>query len=184
MEDKELIQACLQGDLEAFKVIVDKYTAQAIGLAMNILGNREDAQDVLQETFVQAFRNMSRFDLGRSFKTWLYTILYRRCLDQLKKRRRFEEAFSKMKNEDKEELRTGTAVKCRNPSPDQQPLSQNILAHLSLKERSALCLWANEGYSAVEISRVLHCSASTARVTLFNARRKIKTMMENRNARL
>ena len=184
MEDKKLIQACREGDLDQFKKIVDKYGAQSMALAMNILGNREDAQDASQETFLQVFRNLSRFDADRNFKTWLFTILTRRCLDRLKKRRRFAAFFFKMKNENWEERNGRIIIRLTNPSPKNQSLSQNLLEILSPKERTALCLWANEGYTAVEISRALRCSASTARVYLFNARRKIRAVMEKRNVRL
>jgi RNA polymerase sigma-70 factor (ECF subfamily) len=184
MEDKELIQACREGNWEQFKGIVDKYGAQTMALAMNILGNREDAQDASQETFIQVFRNLSLFDVERNFKPWLFTILFRRCLDRMKKRRRFAEAFSRMKNEHLVEQNPVTATELANPSPKNQSLSRNWLECLNPKERTALCLWANEDYTAVEISRVLRCSASTARVYLFNARRKIKSLTEKMNVRL
>jgi RNA polymerase sigma-70 factor (ECF subfamily) len=184
MEERELVRACLRGDLEDFKGIVDKYGGPAMALAVNVLGNREDAQDACQETFIQVFRNLDRFDLERNFKTWLYTILYRKCLDQLRKRRRFRDAFARMSSQAECDSNPRAAAQKANPSPEEPPLSQNILRSLSPRERTVLCLWANEGYTAAEISQVLRCSSSTARVFLFNARKKIKTMMENKNVRL
>lgn len=92
----------------------------------------------------------------------------------IRKRRRFAE-FS-------ERARFEPEVLARDPGPDPadpQPLPSRFLKGLSPKERTALCLWANEGYTARDISAVLGCSASTARVTLFNARRKIKSLLEN-----
>lgn len=68
-----------------FDGIVDLYGGQSLAFAMNVLGNREDAEDVVQESFVQVFRNLGAYDPGRSFKTWLFTIVYRRCLDMMKK---------------------------------------------------------------------------------------------------
>ena len=67
--------------------------------ALNILGNREDAEDACQETFVQAYRHLRNYDARRSFKNWIYIILYRRCLDRLKKKRRFRNAFERAKRE-------------------------------------------------------------------------------------
>lgn len=99
MEENGPIAACLQGDREAFRQIVDIYKAQVMALAMNILGNRQDAEDACQETFIQVYRNLGRFNPQKSLKNWIFTILYRRCLDQLKKKRRFQRAFNKAKFE-------------------------------------------------------------------------------------
>ena len=157
-----------------FDGVVDLYGGQALAFAVNILGNREDAEDVVQESFIQVFRNLGSYDPGRSFKTWLFTIVYRRCLDVLKKKRRFRAAFEKAKHE---------FPVSSNPGPV-GAVPADVLKAISARERTALSLWANEGYSAREISGVLSCSESTARVTLFNARKKIRALLENRHASL
>jgi DNA-directed RNA polymerase specialized sigma24 family protein len=68
------------------------------------------------------------------------------------------------------------------PPARDRVLSEEMLGRLSPKERTALCLWANEGFTAAEIADVLGCSASTSRVTLFNARKKIKLLLEKSHA--
>jgi RNA polymerase sigma-70 factor (ECF subfamily) len=175
MEDQVIITACLRGNGEDFKKIVDKYQGPVMAVAVNILGNREDAEDACQETFIQVFRNLEHFDARRSFRNWLYTILYHRCLDQLKKKRRFRNLAGKIKVQPSGRF----AAQAYDPEEKKQ-LSQEILKHLSPKERTVLCLWANEGFTAVEISDVLHCTASTARVYLFNARKKVKILLEKK----
>jgi RNA polymerase sigma-70 factor (ECF subfamily) len=179
MEEKEVVSSCLQGNTEEFKQIVNQYKAQAMALAMNILGNREDAEDACQEAFIQVFRNLPDFKLEMSFKNWLYTILYHCCLDQWKRKRRLFRLFEKMKIEPSLDLPNQAS----NPV-ERRPLPQTLLKHLSPKEKTVLCLWANEGYTTQEISEVLRCSASTARVYLFNARKKIKGLLEKKNAAL
>ncbi len=154
--------------------MVGSYGSLVLAVALNVLGNKEDAEDVFQETFISVFKNLGRYDPGRSFKTWLLTIVYRRSLDMIKKKRRYSEFANRAKFE--------PAVMSNDPSPDPggfEPLPSRLLRGLSAKERTALCLWANEGYTARDISEVLGCSAGTARVTLFNARRKIKKFLEN-----
>lgn len=141
--------------------------------AINILGNRQDAEDVWQETFLQVFRHLKRYDPSRSFKTWLLAIAYRRSVDMIRKKRRFRDFASRAVFEQ------APAVNPGHPRPGgPAPLPSALLGKLSAKERTALCLWANEGYTAGDISEVLECSASTARVLLFNARRKIKALLE------
>lgn len=92
----------------------------------------------------------------------------------IRKKRRFSEFSSRARHEPAILEGGGSA----RPAL-QEPLPSALLQSLSPRERAALCLWANEGYSAKDISEVLACSASTARVYLFNARRKIKALLEN-----
>ena len=148
-------------------------------MAMNILGNREDAEDASQEAFIQVYKNLEKFDFNQSFPNWLYSILYKRCLDRLRKRKRFYNFYQRMKMEPSQSF----SIQPPNPSALAK-LKEKLLGHLNPKERITLFLWANEGYTSAEIASVLKCSPSTARVHLFKARRKIKAMLENENVSL
>lgn len=176
MDDNLLVRGCLQGKREEFRHIVEKYGGKMLALAMNLLQNREDAEDACQEAFIKAYHNLEKFDSQKSFKNWLYAIVYNLCLDQLRKRRRFFDFFKRAKRE-----HTPLAfAQTPHPSPE-QPLMIDILKKLSSKERISLFLWANEGFTSEEVSSVLKCSPSTARVYLFKARKKIKALLEKEN---
>jgi RNA polymerase sigma-70 factor (ECF subfamily) len=177
MNDNQLLRECLRGDTEKFKVIVEKYRGKTLALALNILGNRQDAEDACQEAFLQAYSHLNTFDFKRNFSNWLFSILYKRCLDQLRKRRRFFVFFKKTKSE-AGELSGSRALSFSK----QNPLPHRLLEKLSPKERSSLCLWAVEGYTGKEIAEVLRCSPSTARIHLYKARRKIKSLLEKEHA--
>src|SRR4030065_1933290 len=99
MDEQELSAGCLRGNMEDFRMIVEQYTAPAMALAMDVLGNRDDAEDACQELFIQVYRNLGSYDPTRSFKNWVYTILYRRCLDCLKRRRRAADLVNRMGRE-------------------------------------------------------------------------------------
>jgi len=177
MNDTQLVRECLHGEVEEFRKIVEKYRGKALALALNILGNREDAEDACQEMFLQTYHNLDRFDMNKSFSNWLFSILYKRCLDLLRKRRRFFDLYKKAKRE-----AAGMAS-----SPGLNPSTPNLHLHhllerLSPKERTTLYLWAGEGYTSKEISEVLKCSPNTARIHLHKARKKIKFLLENENA--
>jgi len=174
IDEAAVISACLQGAGEEFKAVVDHYKAPFMAAAVNILGNREDAEDVCQETFIRAYRNLGTYDPARSFKNWIFSILYHGCLDVIKKKRRFRAAETRLKAE----ISAPAARRPQEPAPS-RAIGERILARLSPKERTAVVLWASEGFTSAEIAGVLGCSASTARVTLFNARKKLKTYLEN-----
>jgi RNA polymerase sigma-70 factor (ECF subfamily) len=80
MEDNKIISSCLSGEKEAFEMLIKKYQVPILHLAWRILGDKDEAKDATQDTFVQVFSNLNRFDRGMSFKNWLYSITYKRCL--------------------------------------------------------------------------------------------------------
>jgi len=174
VDEQELIKGCLREDPVSCRKMFESYGSLVMSVAINVVGNRQDAEDICQETFLQVFRRLDRYDPARSFKTWLLTIVYRRSLDMIRKKRRFSDFSVRARFE------PAVAERGGNPHPAAPELLPSaLLKGLSPRERTALCLWANEGYTAGDISEVLACSASTARVHLFNARRKIKALLEN-----
>jgi len=71
MDDNAIIATCLRGRGEEFRDIVDRHQGPALAMALNILRNRQDAEDICQEAFVQAYRNLAQFDPQKSFRPWL-----------------------------------------------------------------------------------------------------------------
>lgn len=172
-DEKRRIEACLRGEGEEFRLIVTEYQGPLTALAMNMLGNRQDAEDACQETLVRAFLHLDRYDLRLSFRNWLFTILYRQALDMIRRKRRFRSAAERAAADPRLPL-----YSMPEESGFEAREFKRLLDRLSPKERLAAALWAHEGLNAAEIAGVLGCTASTARVYLFNARRKIKALME------
>src|SRR5439155_18520981 len=86
-EDDDLIRAAQKGERTAFDSLVRRYDRSVLRLALHMLGNEEDAQDVHQEAFIKAYRHLSNFRFECSFYTWLYRIVTNLCLDQLRRRK-------------------------------------------------------------------------------------------------
>jgi RNA polymerase sigma-70 factor (ECF subfamily) len=86
-EDDDLIRAAQKGDRQAFDALVRRYDRSVLRLALHVLGNEQDAQDVHQEAFLKAYRHLSNFRFECSFYTWLYRIVTNLCLDQLRRRK-------------------------------------------------------------------------------------------------
>ena len=174
MEENEIITRCLNGDTEAFAMIVTRYQEPLMALCWSLLRNPEEARDATQDAFVQAFRHLGRYDPSRSLKNWLYSIAYHRCLDKIRK----EKSFILY-------MRKGAAVEFDHGSgdshfsnPDFSDGINRLLGRLQDRERIALLLKVRDGYTAVEIAQIFDCAESTARVYLFNARRKLRKWMK------
>jgi len=85
-DDQSLVERCLAGDEMAYRELVARYERPVYSLALRMLGRVEDAEDVVQETFVRMFRALDRYDPGRSFRAWILTIASRLSIDHLRRR--------------------------------------------------------------------------------------------------
>jgi RNA polymerase sigma-70 factor, ECF subfamily len=173
-DELTLIKLCLQGRQDCYETLVKKYRSNVMALAMNILGNRDDALDILQETFIQAYINLDRFDLERKFKTWLLAIAVKRCLDLLRKRKSFLNYFLKHSGDFHKQQQQTQVTQYRLEDSE---IFSPMLKQLKERERIALVLKMNENYSSAEIGETLGCSESTARVHLFNAKQRLKKLL-------
>ncbi|MCP5108733.1 MAG: RNA polymerase sigma factor [bacterium] len=182
--ENQVIETCLLGHRSHFEPLVKKYQSHVIALAVNILGNYDDALDITQETFVQVYTNLHRFDLTRKFKTWVLSIAAKRCLDHLRKKKTILNYFLAQTKEFKLNFFDKNQYRLIEESEIFFPL----LKKMKDNERIALLLQMNETYSAREIADVLECSENTARVHLFNAKQKLKKALvstgKNKNPRL
>ena len=168
MTETELICNARLGDRDAFAELVSSHEKKLLALCWNMLGDRDEARDAAQEALLQAFQNLERFDTGRSFIKWLLGIGAKRCLDRLRARRTFRRFFQNYVQE------WQGRGEWRNPALVDNGSAGRLLQKLSGRERTAISLAVFEDFSAREIAAVLGCSENTARVHLFNARRKLK----------
>ena len=179
MDEHGIIKRCLEGDSACFQQIVTHHTAPLMAAAMTILGNRQDAEDICQETFIQAYRNLSSFDTAKSMRVWLYTILYRRCLNAVKRKKKLAGILNRLKVEPK------SWVTAHNPDSEERAgPPPGFYKILNPRERTILSLWINEGYTATEMATILKCSPGTARYYLFNVRKKIRAFLEKNHESL
>src|SRR5207244_9521365 len=93
-DEKLLIEQAQSGDREAFEQLVRRHDRDILRLAFHMLGNREEAREVFQETFLKAYRSLARFRFESSFYTWIYRIATNVSLDHLRKRQTLKEEIS------------------------------------------------------------------------------------------
>jgi RNA polymerase sigma-70 factor (ECF subfamily) len=165
MDDLAAIKKCRAHDWEAFRYLVEKYQARTIGHALAIVGNREDALDAVQEAFIDAFQALDKFDPGRQFYPWFYTILRNRCFKLLANRRRLE-----VSGLDQLEILAPTGERS---SEELLGLEQALLK-LTPEERELITLKHLEGLSYQDLAERLGIAPGTVMSRLYYARQRLK----------
>ena len=179
MEDKDsyLVERCLQGDRSAFAIIVVRYKRQIYSITYSMTRNHADADDLSQDTFVKAYENLRRFNLGTNFRSWLCRIAVNLCIDHLRHKRRFPEDPL----DDQLELPSGQNVNPHN-NVESSELMENIVAavdSLPTDQRTVVILREMQGLGLKEIAEVMKCSESTIRWRLHYARKKLRKKLQS-----
>jgi RNA polymerase sigma-70 factor (ECF subfamily) len=164
VDDRSLVSDCLNGSTRSFDVLVDRYYKVLYVVALRVTGNREEAQDVTQTTFLKAYEKLATFDPEHRFFSWIYRILMNESLNQLKKRRptvEIEDGFATHERTPDQEYERGRLSE----------VVQEALMQLPMKQRQVLVLRHFGDLSYGEISSVLGVPEKTVKSRLFSARR-------------
>jgi RNA polymerase sigma-70 factor (ECF subfamily) len=164
MDDARTVERCLAGEADAFRTLVERYQARALGHALAITRNRDDAQDAVQDAFLNAHRALHRFDTERVFYSWFYAIL-RNCCYKLLARRRTDV----VDQPGGLDLLEGPGV----PVDDRLAL-ERALAALSPADREIVMLRHLDGLSYAELAAALEVPLGTVMSRLFNARKRLR----------
>jgi RNA polymerase sigma-70 factor (ECF subfamily) len=182
-EDDDLIREAQRGDRSAFDSLVRRYDQSVLRLALHVLGNEQDAQDVHQEAFLKAYRHIGNFRFECSFYTWLYRIVTNLCLDQLRRRKTRREDHAVVLDRGGDEIDLLAAVSddrsFSNPGKelDRKFLGEKIqaaLGKLTPRERMVFELKHYQGLRLRTIGEMLNTTEETAKNTLFRATKKLR----------
>jgi RNA polymerase sigma-70 factor (ECF subfamily) len=185
-EDDDLIRAAQKGERTAFDALVRRYDRSVLRLALHMLNNEQDAQDVHQEAFIKAYRHLSNFRFECSFYTWLYRIVTNLCLDQLRRRksRREDPATVLDASGDEMDLMANVTDDRAMANPgrelDRKVMSaaiQSALDELTPRERTVFELKHYQGLKLRTIGEMLSTTEETAKNTLFRATRKLRARL-------
>ena len=185
-EDDELIRAAQKGDRSAFDALVRRYDRSVLRLALHMLGNEQDAQDVHQDAFIKAYRHLSNFRFECSFYTWLYRIVTNLCLDQLRRRKSRREDPATVLDAAGEEMDLMANVQderaTANPAREldrkhMHAAIQSALDALTPRERTVFELKHYQGLKLRTIGEMLSTTEETAKNTLFRATRKLRARL-------
>lgn len=179
LSDWELVQRSRTGDRDAFQELVERYRRRIAALALGMLRNRDDALDIVQETFTKAYQNLDRFKGDAAFYTWVYRIAYNLCIDH--QRRESKQPQVSLDMDDRGETH---APALDGPPPDQPferardaEIAERVreaIKDLTPDHRAVILLRELEGLSYAEISQVLDCPKGTVMSRLHYARRQLQ----------
>jgi len=170
LTDDELIDQVRAGDLQSFEELIDRYRNQVFNFVYRILGSRDEAEDILQDTFMKVYQHLPRYKKQSKFSSYLFTIAHNLSMNRVNYRKRSQMKLDTL-------AQSGGEVSVSERTPDAQ-LRENEVAtvvhraigKLPPKYRAALVLSEFEGFSYKQISEVLDCSVGTVKSRIFRAR--------------
>jgi RNA polymerase sigma-70 factor (ECF subfamily) len=181
--DEQLMLRVGQGDRGAFDVIVKRYTTRMVNLAYQIVGDRELAEDVAQETFLRAYKSAARYKEISKFSTWLYTIAINLCRNELRRRKfRMYSLEGMAEREDEDKLRIDIADETRKPDTDLEKkeigqIVREAVGKLPEKFRTPLVLRDIQDLTYEEIGGILDLPEGTVKSRINRARLRVKEML-------
>jgi RNA polymerase sigma-70 factor (ECF subfamily) len=180
MEDAAAVAGARAGDKEAFRLLVERHSHALFRLAYRMTGNEHDAEDVVQEALVKAYRSLDRFEDRASVGSWLYRITANCAFDLLRSRQRRGRLVSAGDPDDDGSFETPST----DPGPDRLAASSEIrqrvgvaLARMSIRERSAFVLRHFEGRPLNEIGESLGLDLNATKQSILRAVRKVRQVL-------
>ncbi len=174
--EAQLIESAQAGDADAFRQLFEAHSRDVFRLAFRLTGNHAAADDVVQESFLKAYRALARFDARSRFGTWLHRITANCAMDQLRRKQREVARYQPLEDASAQQLPASAA-----PGPERRARSNEItsrieaaLGELSPAERTAFVLRHFENQSIAEISHTLDAGISATKHAVFRAVKKLR----------
>jgi RNA polymerase sigma-70 factor (ECF subfamily) len=183
--DAAAVALARDGDSDAFRGLVERHSRAVFRLAHRMTGNPQDAEDVVQETFLKAYRQLGRFESRANFGTWLHRIAVNCSIDLIRSRKHQETGHDAADLDLLDAAHGPDGVQRVDPSPERLMLSSEVqervghaMETLTPMERAAFVLRHFEGQSIEDISRALGLKANAAKHSIFRAVRKMRLALE------
>jgi RNA polymerase sigma-70 factor, ECF subfamily len=180
--DAAAVALARDGDSEAFRALVERHSRAVYRLAHRMTGTPQDAEDVVQETFLKAYKQLSRFESRANFSTWLHRIAVNCSIDLIRARPHRESAHD---GTDLEQLGAAESLDAGRASPERLMLSTEVqdsvntaMSSLSQMERAAFVLRHFEGRTIEEISHALGLKTNATKHSIFRAVKKMRVALE------
>lgn len=176
--DQPYIARTLKGDMGAFSVLVDRYKHMVFTLAMRMVKNKEEAEEISQDTFLKVYKGLEGFKGGSKFSTWVYKIAYYRSLDYIKKLGKHPET-SLIEGYLEHDMEVDDHFVDRLEKNEKKIVIKDALKKLSGDDGIVLTLHYFEELSLNEIAIIMNINVNNVKVKLFRARKRLKQVLLN-----
>jgi RNA polymerase sigma-70 factor (ECF subfamily) len=182
--DEELVEACQAGEASAFDVLVGRWEDRIRGAAFRFLGSDEEARDVAQETFLKAYRALSRFKREARFSSWLYQIATNLCRDRLRRRRtRATVSLEALEETGPVMVETRPGVQERLLERDLAQAVRRAIQALPEEQREVVILKEYQELTFLEIAQALDVPVSTVKTRLYRGLDQLRLRLEREGVR-
>lgn len=188
--ERQVLELARKGDPDAFSILVEKYSARLYGACFGLLGNRQDAEDCVQDSFIKAYRAIHEYNFLAGFYTWLYRIAINTCLDYRRKKYK-SNIISLDESLETDDSQVFMQIADHNPLPDElaesaemQQLIREEIGLLPENLRDILVLRDLEGLSYHELAHLLHLTEGTVKSRLSRARHQLMERIRHREQSL
>ena len=187
ISDAVAVERTLAGEREAYRVLVERHSQYVYRLAYRMTGNKEDAEEVVQEAFLRAYQKLEQFAGNANFATWVYRIAANYAIDRLRQRKNEDSRREQPQRAAQGELETDplSELKDAAPSPERLAGSAQLAAKmkaaldtLTPAERTAIVMRHWDGCGIEEIAAVLKSNTSAAKNTVFRAVQKLRLALK------
>lgn len=175
--DQHFIEQTLAGDPQAFGELVKRYQDYVFTIVIRMVQHREEAQEITQDTFVKAYSSLKSFRGDSKFSSWLYTIAYRKTLDQLKKNKRYG-SFDGLEQVADVDPDIDTHGLKRLVAQERSETIKAAIAELEPVTAALITYYYYEEMSVKEIEKITDLSQDNIKVKLYRGRKKLLTLLE------
>lgn len=175
-EDIFYIEAVRKGNVSAFSVLIERYQDMVYSLALKLLKNTEDAEEMAQDTFIKAFQKLDMYEGKSKFSTWLYSINYNACISELRKRRIHFSSLEEQRFSDQDEMKIHSYFS-ETKKEDQEKYLNLALSKLPEDDQVLVTLYYYENQSMDDISMITGLTVSNIKVKIHRARKKMYELL-------
>ena len=177
--DLDYINKIVDGDTSAFAILVDRYKDLVFTLAYKMLKNREEAEEIAQDTFIKVYKSVGKFKGDSKFSTWVYKVTYNTCLDYLKKKKRGIN-ITYIEDFDLQQLKTLDKISNAIDEKEKNQLIHDCLNVLPSEEAFLLTLFYFEQQSTEEIAKIMDTNANNIKIKLYRTRKKMALLLRQK----
>ena len=169
--DKIIIRQISLGDVSAYSILVERYQNMAFTLALSITKNKEDAEEVAQDAFIKAYKNLESFQGKSKFSTWLYKIVYRTALSKVRIKKQLWQPLDQKNEVDSSENK-------KLEKQDRKKIIKLAIQRLNEDEAFLLILYYYQELNMEELAETTGLSVSNAKVKLYRARKNMYDQLQ------